>query len=221
MIPLFLLFISHQNPIALLQSLIIGEWQLFSTKNNGGKVDKSLSDMTIEIHMDHRYSKLVGSVWNNSKQLEYGVFPVDNGLLGHFVLVFVNELRIDVFADHAERERITTLDLRINPDQTIFTKGKAGKKQSFTIRVLNTTAMSVVLTSTGSLGVDEYIAIRSEIPKPEPLFGKYHKYIVIIIIVAIVQFVLWLVLKQCRSALTQQLEEAQGKRLKSIKQHYD
>lgn len=218
----FLLFFSRSEAPEqekILEKLVVGEWNIFESK----KVNKSEPIFTAEIHEDIISKKLVGSVWRNTAgNQENRIHTIDEAEIAQFAIVAgLNQLSGKIIDLNKEGKVITSFAFKPTVEGAVVTKGKLDDQHSFNLKVFNNSDIKLYVSETGKSDITEYVIRKPiEIAK-ESFFGKYQTIAYILIGVFAVQLILLCCCTISKNKLLNQLEEAQGTKLKSVKAKKD
>ena len=191
-----------------LMDFIIGEWDVYGNKMDQIR-DRNSSLYSVALNRNMSTNFIECSIWNNTVDLRNPA-KIDNFEVAQLEVEFLTEYTGRIFSYSNKRNFMTDFSFdQSNFGLILSTKGKINKHYSFQLSLMNGTFFQLLITSTKSSEVKQFFAFRA-IKAPIPKSGTGLSLILYVgVIIVLLQAVLWISLKCCKSSMDKKLAFAQ------------
>ncbi|OHT00492.1 hypothetical protein TRFO_32807 [Tritrichomonas foetus] len=192
-----------------IRDFIIGEWDVIEAEPEKIKQQGLKPTYSVEFHPNPVTGFIDGSIWNDTIN-STDVLGIEDFEVAQLEIEFLTDFNGRIFSLQPKREFMTDFTFQpANMGLSLVTKGKINKNYSFQLSLTNGTFFQMYITSSLSSKVDNLYIVRTAKIATPSTGNKYKILLYIGLIIVLIQIILWIALKCCRSSLDKKISMVQ------------
>lgn len=196
---------ANEHSSSSLAKFMLGEWIITPNHAKGDS-----GRLYIEVHENEKRQIMEATLWRDDMN-STEVMTIDNYLLGYYEVEFETDFSGQVYSVHGTRSLLTDFAFQPVPNTiTIMTKVKLDANTTMQLTFLNGTYFSAVVAHKGVSLTDEYTIKRADVVDPIATSSSMKRWMYIGLAVVVVQLLLFLCLRCCRSSLNSRIDRVRS-----------